>query len=187
MQVVRDAQSCALCPSPVLCCARQEGGGEPLGQERGATAGWSAGPDPEAHGSFSSASSLTDKVPHRRRAPALSSCSLGERAQPPRSRMTRSAKPPDRATSGYAWGSPGPKAGDAFATAGVRAEQMLWIDFIRLQPAVPVGAMAAAKKAERFVFMACAMPCTMWLLPAAGPALRLRQACENDVSAERRS
>ena len=75
--------------------------------------------------------------------------------------LKRSAKPAAGAKSGYAWGSPGPKAGAAFAAAGARAEQMLWIDFIRIQPAVPVGAMAAAKKAERCVFIAilCLAPC----------------------------
>jgi hypothetical protein len=92
--------------------------------------------------------------------PALSSCWWGERAQ--RSSLKRSAKPAAGAKSGYAWGSPGPKAGAAFAAAGARAEQMLWIDFIRIQPAVDwQGAMAAAKKAERCVFIAilCLAPC----------------------------
>ena len=67
----------------------------------------------------------------------------------PRSRVTRSQQAAARATSGYAWRVSGPQAGGAPDPA--RGDSMLWIDFIRLQPAVPVGAMAAAKKAERCV------------------------------------
>ncbi len=81
-------------------------------------------------------------------------CLGGVPAQP-RSRVARSPQAAARAASGYAWRATGPQAlAPAPRRDSIRGHPrhpQLWIDFIRLQPAVPVGAMAAAKKAERCV------------------------------------
>ena len=84
-----------------------------------------------------------------RRPPPLSGLFEQDTLSQPRSRAACiSPCSPSKATAGYAWHrSLANEGGRMFEP--VTAKQILWIDFIRLQPAVPVGALAAAKKAER--------------------------------------
>lgn len=58
------------------------------------------------------------------------------------------------AFSGYAWHRPSLNDGrNNTIGPAYAAKKLLWIDFIRLQPSVPVGALAAAKKDERHALL----------------------------------